>query len=90
MDIKEIKKNIMQYNLYEVVDSAPYGEYFVTILNEGDKVLIAADDYEGLATWAMDRKEFLNIATNEELEQLIDSVLYYNYIERDEEECTNE
>ena len=85
MDIQEIKKNIIQYNLHEVVDSVPYGNYSVSIFNEGNKILIAADDYEGLATWAMDREDFLSIATNEELERLIDSVIYYNYIERKEE-----
>lgn len=81
MDIKEIKKDIVEYDLYYVVDGVPYGEYLLTILNENDKVMIIVEDTEGFASWAMDREEFLNIGTNEELEKIINSILYYNYIE---------
>ena len=91
MDIKEMQKDILEHDLFEVVDRMPYGEYFLSIYNtEGDHVVIFIEDAEGSATWAMDREDFLSIRTTEELERLIDSVIYYNYIERDEEECTNE
>jgi hypothetical protein len=85
MDIKEIKKNITQYNLYEVVEGIPYGDYSLTIFSEGDRVAILVENAEGTAAWAMDREEFLSIRTTEELERLIDSIIYYNYIEREEE-----
>lgn len=86
MNIKEIKKDIVQHNLYEVVKGIPYGDYLLSIFSEGDKVAILVEDTEGAAVWAMDKEEFLNIATNEELERLINSILYYNYIECEEEE----
>lgn len=81
MDIKEMKKDILNYDLYYVVDSIPYGDYLLSILNEGDKVIIVVDDNEGSASWVMDREEFLSIGTTEELEKHINNVLYYNYIE---------
>ena len=81
MDIKEMKKDIIDYNLYHVVDGIPYGEYLLTILNEGDKIIIVVHDNEGSAAWAMDKEEFLNISTTEELEKHINSIIYYNYYE---------
>jgi len=81
MDIKELKKNILEYDLYEVLDDAPYGDFFLTILNEDDKILIIVHDSKGSASWVMDKKEFLNIKTTKELEKHINAILYYNYIE---------
>ena len=81
MNIKEMKKDLVDYNLYHVVDSIPYGDYQLSILNEGDKIIIVVNDYEGSASWAMSKEEFLNIKTTEELKKLINSILYYNYIE---------
>ena len=81
MDIKEMKKDIIDYDLYHVVDDIPYGDYFLTILNEDDKIIIHISDYEGSATWAMSKEEFLNIKTTEELKKHINSILYYNYVE---------
>ena len=81
MDIREMKKDIIDYNLYHVVDSIPYGNYQLSIFNEGDKILIVVNDNEGSASWVMDKEEFLNIKTTEELEKHINSILYYNYNE---------
>lgn len=81
MDIKEIKKDILDYDLYEVLDDIPYGNYFLTILNEGDKVAIIVDDNKGSAASIMDREEFLNISTIEDLKKHINSIMYYNYNE---------
>ena len=81
MNIKEMKKDIIDYNLYHVVDSIPYGNYQLNILNEGDKILIVVNDNEGSASGAMDKDEFLNIGTTKELEKHINSIIYYNYIE---------
>ena len=86
MDIKELKKNILEYDLYEVIDDVPYDDYFLTILNEDNKILIIIRDYEGSASWVMDKNEFLNIGTTDELEKHINSILYYNYVEYEEEE----
>ena len=80
MDINELKKDIIDYNLYYVADGIPYGDYRLTIINEDDKILIIVDDNEGHASWVMDKKEFLNIKTTEELEKHINAILYYNYI----------
>ena len=44
MNIQEIKKNIVEYDLYQVVDSIPYGDYFLSIFNEGNKIIIAVYD----------------------------------------------
>ncbi len=81
MDLKEIKKDILEYDLYHLLDSVQHGDYRLTILNEGDKIIIIVDDNKGSASWAMDRDEFLNIGTTEELKKHINSILYYNYIE---------
>jgi len=81
MDIQEMKKDIIDYDLYHVVDSIPYGNYQLSILNEGDKILIVVNDNEGSASWAMDKDEFLNIGTTKELKKHINSIIYYNYIE---------
>ena len=83
MNIKEIKKDIIEYDLYWVVDSIPYGEYQLSILNDGDKVIIAVYDDWGSAAHMMDKKDFLNITTTEELEKYINNVIYYNYVEGD-------
>ena len=85
MNIQEMKKDILEYNLYWVVDGVEYGDYFLSILNEGDKVIIAIYDDWGSAAYTMDPKDFLNIATNEELERHINSIIYYNYIEHEGE-----
>ena len=81
MDIKEMKKDILEYDLYYVVDDIPYGDYYLTILNENDKIIIHISDIEGSASWMMEKEEFLNINTNEELEKHINNILYYNYNE---------
>jgi len=65
-----MKKDILEYDLYHVVDSVPYGDYQLTILNEGDKVIIVVDDNQGSASYAMNKEEFLNINTNEDLENI--------------------
>lgn len=84
MDIKEIKKDIIEYDLYWVVDGVQYGDYFLTIINENDSIIIHIEDVEGFASWAMDKKDFLNISTSEELEKYINNILYYNYVEYDQ------
>ena len=81
MDIKEIKRDIIEYDLYWVVDDIPYGDYRLTIINEDDKVIIAIYDEWGSAAYVMDKKDFLNLGTTEELKKYINSILYYNYIE---------
>ena len=81
MNLKEIKKDILEYDLYYVVDDIPYGNYQLTILNDNDKIIIHISDYEGSASWAMNKDEFLNIKTTEELKKHINAILYYNYIE---------
>jgi hypothetical protein len=81
MDIKEIKKDLLEYDLYYLLDDIPYGDYYLTILNENDKIIIHISDIEGSASWMMEKEEFLNISTNEELEKYVNDVLYYNYIE---------
>ncbi len=79
MDIKEIKKDIIEYDLYYVADGVQYGDHFLTIINENDSIIIHIEDIEGFASWAMDKKDFLNISTTEELEKYINNILYYNY-----------
>jgi hypothetical protein len=85
MDIQEMKKDIVEYDLYYVVDSIPYGDYQLSILNEGDKIIIVVYDDQGSASYAMDKEEFLNINTTEELKKHINNILYYNYNEHDGE-----
>ena len=80
MDIKEMKKDLVDYNLYYLLDGIEYGNYQLSILNEGDKIIIHISDYEGSAAWAMSKEKFLNIKTTEELKKHINAILYYNYI----------
>ena len=81
MDIKEIKKDLIEYDLYYLLDDIEYGDYLLSIINEGDKILIIIHDDQGSASWVMDKEEFLNIKTTDELKTHINSILYYNYIE---------
>lgn len=81
MDIQGMKKDIIEYDLYHVVDSIPYGKYLLTILNEGEKIIIIADDNKGSAAGIITKEEFLNIDSTKELEKHINNILYYNYIE---------
>ena len=81
MDIKEMKKDILEYDLYYVADDIPYGDYQLTIINEDDKIVIAVYDEWGSAAYVMDKEEFLNIGTTKELKKHINSIIYYNYIE---------
>ena len=81
MDIREIKKDLVDYNLYYLLDGIEYGNYQLSILNEDDKIIIHISDYEGSAAWAMSKEEFSNIKTTEELKKHINSILYYNYVE---------
>ena len=85
MNLKEIKKDILDYDLYWVVDSVEYGDYYLSIINEDDKIIIAVYDEWGSAAYMMEKEEFLNIGTNEELERHINSIIYYNYIEHEGE-----
>ena len=80
VDIKEMKKDLVDYNLYHLLDGIEYGDYLLTILNEREKIIIIVEDAEGFASWVMDRKDFLNISTTEDLKKHINNVLYYNYI----------
>ena len=85
MNLKEMKKDIVEYDLYHVIDGVPYGDYQLSIFNEGDKIAIVVYDEWGSAAYVMDREDFLNIGTTEELKKHIDSIIYYNYIEYEEE-----
>ena len=85
MNLKEMKKDIVEYDLYHVVDGVPYGDYQLSILNEGDKIIIVVYDNWGSAAYVMDKEDFLNIKTTEELERHINSIIYYNYIEHEGE-----
>ena len=80
MDIKEIKKDLIEYDLYYLLDSIEYGDYLLSIINEDDNIIIIVHDNQGSASWAMDKDEFLNIKTTDELKMHINSILYYNYI----------
>jgi len=81
MNLKEIKKDIIEYNLYWVVDDIPYGDYRLTIINESDKIIIALYNDWGSVAYMMDKEDFLSISTTEDLKKHINSILYYNYIE---------
>ena len=81
ISIDRLKKDIIDYDLYYLLDDVQYGDYQLSILNEGDKVIIAVYDEWGSAAYMMDKEEFLNIGTSEELEKYINNILYYNYIE---------
>ena len=81
MDIKEMRKDILEYDLYQVVDSIPYGDYFLSIFNEDGKIIIAVYDNWGSAAYVMNKEEFLKIDTSEELEKHINAIIYYNYVE---------
>lgn len=81
INIEELKKDLVGYNLYYLLDGVAYGDYSLSIFNEGDKIVIAIYDEWGSAAYAMDRDEFLNISTTEELKSHINNILFYNYIE---------
>ena len=80
ISIERLKKDIIDYDLYWVLDDIPYGDYRLPIINEDDKVIIAVYDEWGSVAWPMDKEEFLNIGTNDELERHINNIIYYNYI----------
>ena len=81
INIEELKKDLVRYNLYYLLDGVEYGDYQLSILNEDEKVIIAIYDDWGSAAYVMDKKDFLNITTTDELEKHINSIIYYNYIE---------
>ncbi len=80
INIDDLKKDLVEYDLYYLLDGVEYGDYQLTILNEDNKIIIIIEDDEGFASWATDREEFLNISTIEELEKHVNNILYYNYI----------
>lgn len=80
MDIQEMKKNLVEYDLYCLLDNVAYGDYSLSIFNEDDKIIIAIYDEWGSAAYAMNKEDFLSINTTEELKKHINNVLYYNYI----------
>ncbi len=84
MDIQEMKKDLVKYDLYYLLDGVKYGDYQLSILNEGDEIIIAIYDEWGSVAWAMDKEDFLNINTTDDLKKLINNIIYYNYIEEGE------
>ena len=81
INIDELKKDLLKYDLYYLLDDVQYGDYQLTILNEGDKIIIAVYDEWGSAAYVMNKEEFLKIDTSEELEKHINAIIYYNYVE---------
>ena len=81
MDIQQMKKDILEYDLYYLLDDVAYGDYSLSILNENDKIIIALYDDWGSAAYVMDKEDFLTIGTTEELEKHINAIIYYNYTE---------
>ena len=79
ISINDLKRDLLEYDLYYLLDGVKYGDYYLTIVNEGDNMTIIIDDNQGSASWAMSKEEFLNITTTEELKKHIDAILYYNY-----------
>ena len=80
INIEDLKKDLIEYDLYWLLDGVEYGDYYPTIINERGSIIIHIEDGEGSASWAMNRDEFLNINTTEELKKYINAMLYYNYI----------
>ena len=80
INMEDLKRDLLEYDLYYLLDGVEYGDYQLSILNEGDKIIIVVYDEWGCAAYMMDKKDFLNIGTSEELEKHINSILYYNYI----------
>ena len=85
ISIDDLKKDLLEYDLYYLLDAVKYGDYQVSILNEGDKIIIVVYDNWGSAAYVMDKEDFLNIKTTEELEKHVNSIIYYNYIEHEGE-----
>ena len=85
INVGELKRDLLEYNLYYLLDGVEYGDYYLSIINEDDKIIIAVYDEWGSVAWPMDKEEFLNIGTNEELEWYINNIIYYNYIEHEGE-----
>ncbi len=85
MDIKEMKKDLLEYGLYDLVDGAQYGDYLLNIYNGNDEIIIVVYDDQGSAAGIIIKEEFLNIDSIKELEKHINAILYYNYIEHEGE-----
>ncbi len=81
INMEDLKKDLLDYDLYYLLDDVEYGDYQLNILNEGDKIIIVISDGWGSAAHVMDKKDFLNISTVEELEEYINNIIYYNYVE---------
>lgn len=84
INIDDLKKDLVEYNLYHLLDAIEYGDYYLTIINENDKIIIIVNDNQGSASHVMSKEEFLNISTTEELKKHVNNILYYNYIEKGE------
>lgn len=80
LNLEEIKNSI-ENNYYRVLEDENYGEYFLSIFNENEKIIIHLYDSTGSASWAIEKEEFLKIESKEDLEKLINQVLYYNWID---------
>lgn len=84
INIEDLKKNLLEYDLYWLLDAVKYGDYYLTIINENDSIIIHIEDVEGFATGAISKDTFLDMVTILELEEYINAILYYNYVEYDQ------
>ena len=80
---KQAKVDINEYELYELVDGASLGDYFISIYFDCDMVTIIVYDLVGNATMDMKKDTFLTMGYKD-FDLYLNETLYYNYIENEE------
>jgi len=71
-------KRDIRNGIYEVIDGEKYGDYSVSLLNEGEKSVIIIEDEEGKAVSAIDNDTLLSY-TRQDFRSLLNNILYYGY-----------
>jgi len=82
INFTQVKKDIKNYDIFEVLDTKKYGNYYLNIYNESDTILIHLSDLEGYTTSKIDKKKFLEMSISD-IKKLLNEVLYYNYIQNE-------
>lgn len=83
--ILEMKRDIAEYNLYELADGIEYGDYKLTVYNEGDVVSWVLEDNKGNAIGHMSKDEFMLLDANEIMSKF-NATIFYSYMESESED----
>lgn len=78
----EATKEDMRAGIYKLLDEANYGDYFLSMVNERDYIVVIIVDFDGSASSIIPHKRYHKTNFNDFTKEL-NEILFYNYLKNE-------